>query len=78
HYHHQYGNQQTGNRRDGSSGIPVATVAVDGAKNAAFLAAEIIAVDDADLAGKLDAIRAAAAEEVMEKDRKIGENRQDA
>ena len=60
------------------SGIPVATVAVDGAKNAAFLAAEIIAVCDADLAGKLDAIRAAAAEEVMEKDRKIGENRQDA
>lgn len=34
------------------SGIPVATVAVDGSKNAALLAAEILAVEDADLAEK--------------------------
>jgi len=39
------------------SGIPVATVAIDGARNAALLAAEIIAVTDAALAKKLDALR---------------------
>ena len=37
------------------SGIPVATVAVDGAVNAALLAIQILAVTDADLAAKLDA-----------------------
>lgn len=40
------------------SGIPVATVAVDGAKNAAILAAEILSVKYPDIAGKLDAFRA--------------------
>ncbi len=39
-------------------GIPVATVAIDGAVNAAILAAEILALDDADLAGRIEAYRA--------------------
>ena len=50
------------------SGIPVATVAVDGAVNAALLAIQILAVTDADLAAKLDAKRASDAEKVLEKD----------
>jgi 5-(carboxyamino)imidazole ribonucleotide mutase len=41
-------------------GIPVATVAVDGAMNAALLAVQIMAVADADLARRLDERRAAA------------------
>ena len=52
-------------------GIPVATVGVDGAKNAALLAAQIIAVEDAELAARLDAQRKAAAEAVLEKNRAI-------
>ena len=50
------------------SGIPVATVAVDGAVNAALLAIQILAVSDADLAAKLDAKRAADADKVLAKD----------
>ena len=50
------------------SGIPVATVAVDGAVNAALLAVQILAVEDASLAEKLDAKRAADAEKVLQKD----------
>jgi 5-(carboxyamino)imidazole ribonucleotide mutase len=50
------------------SGIPVATVAVDGAVNAALLAIQILAVTDADLAAKLDAKRASDAEKVLAKD----------
>ena len=50
------------------SGIPVATVAVDGAVNAALLAIEILGVTDAELATKLDAKRAADAEKVLQKD----------
>lgn len=50
------------------SGIPVATVAINGAVNAALLAAQIIAVEDAELAEKLDAKRAADAAKVLEKD----------
>lgn len=38
-------------------GIPVATVAIDGAKNAALLAIQIIAIGDAELTAKLDANR---------------------
>ncbi len=49
-------------------GIPVATVAVNGAKNAALLAIQILAVEDADLAAKLDAKRRDDAEKVLEKD----------
>ena len=47
------------------SGIPVATVAIDGAANAALLAIEILAVSDDELAGKLDAARAAASAKVL-------------
>ena len=55
------------------SGIPVATVAIDGAANAALLSVQILAVEDAALAAKLDAKRAADAAAVLEKDRKIAE-----
>ena len=50
------------------SGIPVATVAVNGGVNAALLAAEIIAVSDDALAAKLDAKRVSDAKKVLEKD----------
>lgn len=50
------------------SGIPVATVAINGAVNAALLAAQILAVSDSELASKLDAKRAADAAKVLEKD----------
>jgi len=55
------------------SGIPVATVAIDGGKNAALLAAEILAVSDDELAEKLDARREREAEAVLAKDEKIEE-----
>ena len=53
------------------TGIPVATVAINGAGNAALLAAQIIAVEDKDLASKLDEKRRADAEKVLEKDRAL-------
>lgn len=53
------------------TGIPVATVAINGAANAALLCAQIIAVEDADLAAKLDAKRAADAAKVLQKDAQI-------
>ena len=53
------------------SGIPVATVAIDGAANAALLAVEILAVSDDPLAKKLDEARARAAEKVLEKDEAV-------
>ena len=53
------------------SGIPVATVAIDGAANAAILAAQIIAVSDPDLAEKLKKEREAAAEAVLAKDARL-------
>lgn len=49
------------------TGIPVATVAINGAANAALLAAQIIALGDDELAAKLDAKRAADAAKVLEK-----------
>ncbi len=49
------------------SGIPVATVAVDGAKNAAFLAAEIIALSDKGLGERLLAYRKREADGVLRK-----------
>ena len=55
------------------SGIPVATVAVDGAANSAWLAMEIIAVSDDALAEKLAQARAANAEKVLKKDRDLNE-----
>lgn len=53
------------------TGIPVATVAINGAGNAALLAAQIIAVEDKDLASKLDEKRRADAEKVLEKDKAL-------
>ena len=50
------------------SGIPVATVAVNGGMNAALLAAQILAVSDEALAEKLDAKRRSDAAKVLEKD----------
>lgn len=55
------------------SGIPVATVAINGAANAAFLAVEVLAVSDDALAKKLDARRKADAEAVLAKDKNIVE-----
>jgi 5-(carboxyamino)imidazole ribonucleotide mutase len=49
-------------------GLPVATVAIDGAYNAAMLAAQIIAVEDAALADKLTAMRRSMSENVLKKD----------
>ena len=54
-------------------GIPVACVAVDGADNAAILAAQMLALSDEDLSGKLSAFKARMADEVAEKDRHISE-----
>lgn len=53
------------------SGIPVATVAVNGAKNAALLAVEILALSDNNLAEKLSDYRKILAEEVEQKSEKI-------
>ena len=50
------------------SGIPVATVAIDGAANAAILAAQIIALTDKELSSKIKEERAKAAEAVLTKD----------
>ena len=53
------------------SGVPVACVGVGNGANAALLAAQILAVEDAALAEKLDALRAAAAANVLKKDADI-------
>ena len=53
------------------SGIPVATVAVGGAENAGILAAQILAVGDAELAGKLEQFKKDMAAKVAEKDAKL-------
>lgn len=55
------------------SGIPVATVAVDGAKNAAWLAAEILAVEDSSLAEKLSAARAKNEADILSKDKELNQ-----
>ncbi len=49
------------------TGIPVATVAIDGAANAAILAIQMLAIEDKELAKKLDDNRAAGARKVLEK-----------
>ena len=56
------------------TGIPVATVAINGGANAALLAAQILAVSDADLAAKLDQKRASDAAAVLAKDATVMEN----
>lgn len=53
------------------SGIPVATVAVNGAANAAMLAIQMLAIEDTALADKLNAARAAGAEKVLAKNAAI-------
>ncbi len=53
------------------SGIPVATVAINGAKNAAVLAAQILAVSDDALAAKLDQARIDMAEQIAAKEAKL-------
>lgn len=52
-------------------GIPVATVAVDGAENAAILAAQILAVENTALAGKLNEMRQQMKDEVAKKDMEL-------
>ena len=56
------------------SGIPVATVAIDGAQNAALLAAQMLALSDETLADKLEAFKAEMEAGVIEKDRKLNES----
>ncbi len=53
------------------SGMPVATVAIDGAANAALLAVQMLAVEDDALAAKLAAKRAAMREQIAEKDARL-------
>ena len=53
------------------SGIPVAAVAINGAKNAAVLAAQILAVSDDALAARLDAARESMAAQIAEKEAKL-------
>ena len=56
------------------SGIPVATVAINGAVNAALLCIQMLAIEDKDLAAKLDEKRRKDAAAVLEKDRSIAQN----
>lgn len=53
------------------SGVPVATVAIDGAENAALLAVQMLAISDKKLADKLQAKKAQMADEVAKKDEKL-------
>ncbi len=53
------------------SGIPVATVAINGAANAAILAVQMLALSDKDLADKLNNMKVKMADAVMEKDAKL-------
>ena len=53
------------------SGIPVATVAINGGKNAALLAIQMLAITDKELAKKLDNARAENKNSVLEKNNEI-------
>ena len=55
------------------AGIPVATVAIDGAENAALLAIQILAVEDKELAQKLQDARDAKKAQILEKDKEINQ-----
>ena len=55
------------------SGMPVATVAIDGAANAALLAVQILAVNDRGLSDRLKEKRVAGEEKILKKDREISE-----
>ena len=59
------------------SGIPVATVAIDGAANAAILAAQILAVSDEDIARQLMEMKVNMAKEVEEKDKALQDKLED-
>ena len=53
------------------SGVPVATVAIDGAENAAILSAQILGVYEEDLAKKLDTMKEDMTNTVIAKDKKL-------
>mgnify|MGYP000169817530 FL=1 len=55
------------------SGIPVATVAIDGAANAAILAAQILALSDQNLSKALSDMKTKMSDEVVQKDKKLTE-----
>ena len=55
------------------TGMPVATVAIDGAANAALLAIQMLAIEDSDLADKLDKARTEGAQKVLAKNQAIEE-----
>lgn len=59
------------------SGIPVATVAIDAAENAALLAAQILAVGDDILYGRLAALRKENSEMILQKDKLVSEKYSD-
>ena len=56
------------------SGMPVATVAIDGAQNAALLAAQMLSIEDAEIAQKLADMRADMTKKVLLKDAKLQED----
>lgn len=56
------------------SGIPVATVAINGAANAALLCIQMLAIEDKELAEKLDAQRVAGHDKVLAKNKAIEES----
>ena len=53
------------------SGIPVATVAIDGSKNAALLAAQILSLEDSEVAQKLEDMRRSMHDTVVKKDQEL-------
>ena len=55
------------------NGVPVATVAIDGAANAALLAAQMLGIADGEMADRLESMKHNMAEEAMAKDRKLQE-----
>ena len=55
------------------SGIPVATVAINGATNAALLAIEMLAIEDKELSAKLKEKRKADSNKVLEKDQNVSQ-----
>jgi 5-(carboxyamino)imidazole ribonucleotide mutase len=57
-------------------GIPVATVAIDGGRNAGLLAVQILATHDAELSARMIAFKEKLAETTREKDRRVQEKRQ--
>ena len=54
------------------AGVPVATVAIDNARNAGLLAVRILAASDPDLLARMESFQAAMGEAVREKDRRLG------